>query len=112
MVHVHQHIFIIYLVVYEDLHCIFIFINEVIFLQGKKYARPDHPRPDPEVLKDVGQPPIKPNYEVEKFPQEFNLEPPKGKIYDKKPFKMELEAGKRYSWCTCGKSKNQVRIQL
>ncbi|XP_046741572.1 CDGSH iron-sulfur domain-containing protein 3, mitochondrial [Diprion similis] len=30
-----------------------------------------------------------------------------GKIYDKKPFKMRLEAGKHYHWCLCGKSKSQ-----
>ncbi|GJQ81957.1 hypothetical protein Trydic_g20422 [Trypoxylus dichotomus] len=30
-----------------------------------------------------------------------------GIIYDKKPFKTALEAGKRYSWCLCGRSKNQ-----
>ncbi|XP_055610710.1 CDGSH iron-sulfur domain-containing protein 3, mitochondrial [Uranotaenia lowii] len=30
-----------------------------------------------------------------------------GVIYDKKPFRIELEEGKRYSWCLCGKSKSQ-----
>ncbi|GLV38242.1 uncharacterized protein CBL_12890 [Carabus blaptoides fortunei] len=30
-----------------------------------------------------------------------------GSIYDKKPFRMTCEAGKKYSWCLCGKSKNQ-----
>ncbi|XP_018575777.1 CDGSH iron-sulfur domain-containing protein 3, mitochondrial [Anoplophora glabripennis] len=30
-----------------------------------------------------------------------------GAVYDKKPFKMTLEAGKRYSWCLCGRSKTQ-----
>ncbi|KRT83888.1 hypothetical protein AMK59_3235, partial [Oryctes borbonicus] len=30
-----------------------------------------------------------------------------GIIYDKKPFRMPLEAGKRYSWCLCGRSKKQ-----
>ncbi|CAH0548745.1 unnamed protein product [Brassicogethes aeneus] len=30
-----------------------------------------------------------------------------GQIYDKKPFKVALEAGKRYSWCLCGRSKSQ-----
>ncbi|XP_055628007.1 CDGSH iron-sulfur domain-containing protein 3, mitochondrial [Toxorhynchites rutilus septentrionalis] len=30
-----------------------------------------------------------------------------GMIYDKKPFKIELVEGKRYSWCLCGKSKSQ-----
>ncbi|XP_011255958.1 CDGSH iron-sulfur domain-containing protein 3, mitochondrial isoform X2 [Camponotus floridanus] len=30
-----------------------------------------------------------------------------GVIYDKKPFRMRLEAGKTYSWCLCGQSKSQ-----
>ncbi|XP_050072672.1 CDGSH iron-sulfur domain-containing protein 3, mitochondrial [Anopheles maculipalpis] len=30
-----------------------------------------------------------------------------GVVYDKKPFRMELEEGKRYSWCLCGRSKGQ-----
>ncbi|XP_012251748.2 CDGSH iron-sulfur domain-containing protein 3, mitochondrial [Athalia rosae] len=30
-----------------------------------------------------------------------------GVMYDKKPFKVRCEAGKRYSWCLCGKSRNQ-----
>ncbi|XP_060533325.1 CDGSH iron-sulfur domain-containing protein 3, mitochondrial [Cylas formicarius] len=30
-----------------------------------------------------------------------------GVVYDKKPFRMTLEAGKRYSWCLCGRSKKQ-----
>ncbi|XP_053664429.1 CDGSH iron-sulfur domain-containing protein 3, mitochondrial [Anopheles marshallii] len=30
-----------------------------------------------------------------------------GVIYDKKPFRMELQEGKRYSWCLCGRSKGQ-----
>ncbi|XP_064617288.1 CDGSH iron-sulfur domain-containing protein 3, mitochondrial-like [Liolophura sinensis] len=45
--------------------------------------------------------------ETPQYPQEYSLEPAKGKIYDKKPFKMTLTAGKKYSWCTCGTSKNQ-----
>ncbi|XP_063985588.1 uncharacterized protein LOC135166855 [Diachasmimorpha longicaudata] len=35
------------------------------------------------------------------------LQPEKGKIYDKKPFKLTIEAGKKYAWCTCGHSKGQ-----
>ncbi|XP_065350284.1 CDGSH iron-sulfur domain-containing protein 3, mitochondrial [Cloeon dipterum] len=31
----------------------------------------------------------------------------KGAIYDKRPFKFNLEANKKYAWCSCGKSKNQ-----
>lgn len=34
-------------------------------------------------------------------------QPSNGIIYDKKPFKMTLEAGKSYSWCLCGRSKSQ-----
>ncbi|XP_041974271.1 CDGSH iron-sulfur domain-containing protein 3, mitochondrial [Aricia agestis] len=30
-----------------------------------------------------------------------------GIIYDKKPFKVRLEAGKTYHWCLCGRSKSQ-----
>ncbi|KAL5007101.1 hypothetical protein ScPMuIL_015907 [Solemya velum] len=40
-------------------------------------------------------------------PGEYEVDPPKGKIFDKKPFKMELEAGKKYAWCTCGRSHRQ-----
>lgn len=39
--------------------------------------------------------------------QTAHLQPDNGSVYDKKPFKLRLEAGKRYSWCLCGKSKNQ-----
>ncbi|XP_015116653.1 CDGSH iron-sulfur domain-containing protein 3, mitochondrial [Diachasma alloeum] len=35
------------------------------------------------------------------------VQPDKGKIYDKKPFKIRIEAGKKYAWCTCGHSKGQ-----
>ncbi|KAG7176012.1 CDGSH iron-sulfur domain-containing protein 3, mitochondrial-like [Homarus americanus] len=31
----------------------------------------------------------------------------KGKIYDKKPFKITLKQGKKYLWCACGSSKSQ-----
>ncbi|XP_047493108.1 CDGSH iron-sulfur domain-containing protein 3, mitochondrial-like [Penaeus chinensis] len=31
----------------------------------------------------------------------------KGKIYDKKPFKITLKEGKKYLWCCCGNSKTQ-----
>ncbi|XP_019877226.1 CDGSH iron-sulfur domain-containing protein 3, mitochondrial [Aethina tumida] len=30
-----------------------------------------------------------------------------GAVYDKKPFRTTLEAGKKYSWCLCGRSKTQ-----
>lgn len=46
--------------------------------------------------------------ETPRFQNEFSPDgPPKGKIYDKKPFRITLQAGKRYSWCTCGHSKSQ-----
>ncbi|KAK3892641.1 hypothetical protein Pcinc_003530 [Petrolisthes cinctipes] len=31
----------------------------------------------------------------------------KGKIYDKKPFRLTLQPGKQYLWCACGHSKTQ-----
>nr|XP_022904979.1 CDGSH iron-sulfur domain-containing protein 3, mitochondrial-like [Onthophagus taurus]XP_022912209.1 CDGSH iron-sulfur domain-containing protein 3, mitochondrial-like [Onthophagus taurus] len=34
-------------------------------------------------------------------------QPENGIVYDKKPFKMRLETEKKYSWCLCGRSKNQ-----
>ncbi|XP_059054664.1 CDGSH iron-sulfur domain-containing protein 3, mitochondrial [Achroia grisella] len=30
-----------------------------------------------------------------------------GIVYDRKPFKLTLEAGKTYHWCLCGRSKSQ-----
>uniref|UniRef100_A0A023EEN4 Iron-binding zinc finger CDGSH type domain-containing protein n=1 Tax=Aedes albopictus TaxID=7160 RepID=A0A023EEN4_AEDAL len=41
------------------------------------------------------------NLTTSQFQQENGL------IYDKKPFKIELVEGKRYSWCLCGRSKTQ-----
>lgn len=38
--------------------------------------------------------------------------PPAPVIPSKKPFKVELVGGKRYSWCTCGHSKKQVKPPL
>uniref|UniRef100_A0A0A9YUN7 CDGSH iron-sulfur domain-containing protein 3, mitochondrial n=1 Tax=Lygus hesperus TaxID=30085 RepID=A0A0A9YUN7_LYGHE len=34
-------------------------------------------------------------------------QPDNGVIYDKKPFKIELDPEKTYNWCLCGQSKNQ-----
>ena len=31
----------------------------------------------------------------------------KGKIAEKSPIAVELEAGKTYAWCSCGESSNQ-----
>ncbi|XP_018798248.1 PREDICTED: CDGSH iron-sulfur domain-containing protein 3, mitochondrial [Bactrocera latifrons] len=39
--------------------------------------------------------------------QTSHLQPENGAIFDKKPFKIHLEANKIYSWCLCGKSKSQ-----
>ncbi|KAL8607975.1 hypothetical protein ACOMHN_005530 [Nucella lapillus] len=45
--------------------------------------------------------------EMPQFPNEFTMVVPKGKIYDKKPFRMELKAGVNYHWCACGTGKQQ-----
>lgn len=45
--------------------------------------------------------------ETPKFPNEYSPEPLMGKIYDKKPFRLELQADKNYFWCVCGTSKSQ-----
>ena len=68
--------------------------------------RGDTPPRDEEIVKLAAE--AKKHPEAETFQGEHNLERPKGKIYDKKPFKVFLEADKRYSWCTCGHSKKQV----
>lgn len=36
-----------------------------------------------------------------------HLQKENGVIFDKKPFKIHLDKEKKYSWCLCGKSKNQ-----
>jgi len=33
---------------------------------------------------------------------------PKGRVFDSKPVRVMLEAGKMYGWCTCGHSNKQV----
>lgn len=50
----------------------------------------------------------RPHPETPQFPDEYSTEPLKGKIYDKKPFRLELMANKNYFWCVCGTSKSQV----
>ena len=43
------------------------------------------------------------------YPGLYNGDPPPiGEMYDKKPFRMEVQAGKVYQWCSCGLSKTQV----
>lgn len=51
---------------------------------------------------------IRPHPELPLFPDEYSLDPPKGRIYEKFPFKFKVEKGKAYSFCTCGYSNNQV----
>nr|CAI5862807.1 unnamed protein product [Callosobruchus analis] len=36
-----------------------------------------------------------------------NKQSQNGVCYDKKPLKITLQAGKKYSWCLCGRSKTQ-----
>ena len=51
---------------------------------------------------------IKNHPESAVFPEEYSLDgPPKGRIYEKIPFKYTVEKGKVYSLCTCGYSNNQ-----
>jgi hypothetical protein len=52
---------------------------------------------------------IKNHPETPVFVNEYSLEgPPRGRVYDKIPFKFTVEKGKVYSLCTCGYSNNQV----
>lgn len=44
---------------------------------------------------------------VNVYGQYIEKQKTKGKIYDKKPFKLHLQAGKKYAWCSCGHSKSQ-----
>ena len=68
--------------------------------------RPDTPNPDAELHKMTTPPKV--SVEKPQFPTEFEATPPFGRIHDKLPFKLRLEAGKKYSWCSCGYSKHQV----
>ena len=71
------------------------------------FKRSDTPGPDPDVMKLTKQASRHPEQEV--YPGEYNVERPYPKTYyDKKPYKMLLEAGKLYSWCSCGLSKSMV----
>ncbi|XP_018335934.1 uncharacterized protein LOC108744580 [Agrilus planipennis] len=36
-----------------------------------------------------------------------HLQSENGVVYEKKPFKIKLEAGNNYFWCLCGRSKSQ-----
>jgi len=61
---------------------------------------------DPKIHPDWSKP--KPHLETPKFPGEYVVGewPPKGRVYWKLPFKVKLQAGRIYSWCSCGLSKN------
>jgi hypothetical protein len=49
--------------------------------------------------------------ETEVFPNEYSLEgPPRGRVYEKFPFKFRVEKGKTYTFCCCGYSNTQVNI--
>jgi len=50
-----------------------------------------------------------PHLETPTHPGEYvvGLWPPKGRVYWKLPFKVKLQAGRVYKWCTCGASKSQ-----
>jgi len=50
-----------------------------------------------------------PHPETPKFPGEYVVGewPPKGRIYWKLPFKVKLQEGRIYKWCSCGASKSQ-----
>lgn len=51
----------------------------------------------------------KPHPEMPKYPGEYVVGewPPKGRVYWKLPFKVKLQAGRIYKWCSCGASKTQ-----
>ncbi|XP_050302951.1 CDGSH iron-sulfur domain-containing protein 3, mitochondrial [Anthonomus grandis grandis] len=53
-------------------------------------------KPTPEIPKNKLEPLISAHTQQEN-----------GVVYDKKPFRMLLEAGKKYSWCLCGRSHKQ-----
>lgn len=72
-----------------------------------RFRRRDTPLPDAELAKKLIYDRRK-YMEREAFPGEFATELPYGRIYDKKPMKLYLEAGKQYQWCICGTSRGQV----
>lgn len=56
---------------------------------------------------------IKKHPETPIFPNEYSVDgPPKGRIYEKLPFKFTVEKNKVYSFCTCGYSNSQVSVFL
>ncbi|KAI0214435.1 hypothetical protein LSAT2_000467 [Lamellibrachia satsuma] len=71
------------------------------------FKYPDTPAPDKDLLWRTEDRRSLSHRESPTYPNEYEEEFPSGKIYDKKPFRMELKAGKKYSFCTCGYSKHQ-----
>ncbi|XP_020286901.1 CDGSH iron-sulfur domain-containing protein 3, mitochondrial [Pseudomyrmex gracilis] len=53
----------------------------------------------------TNEPPIPENPLREVFGA--SSQPKNGVIYDRKPFRIHLKAGKKYAWCLCGQSKSQ-----
>lgn len=53
-------------------------------------------------IPELNEPPLKKYYET-------YYQPLKGRVHDKKPFKLKCEKGKIYYWCVCGWSHDQVR---
>jgi hypothetical protein len=88
-----------------------VIISCIQFQVRSAFRRADTPAPVHDLSDKVLR--IKKEYmERESFPGEFALSPTLGKFYDKKPFPIHLEAGRQYSWCSCGHSKSQVPNQF
>ncbi|KAI8789299.1 CDGSH iron-sulfur domain-containing protein 3, mitochondrial-like [Biomphalaria glabrata] len=60
---------------------------------------------DPKVAEMLKKP--HPETITKHHPDLLSPEPVKGKIFEKLPIRLELEAGKKYTFCTCGYSKTQ-----
>ncbi|RUS83280.1 hypothetical protein EGW08_008960 [Elysia chlorotica] len=76
----------------------------------QRYAEKDEPTlgddpNDPEFIKYSQKP--HPETLTRHHPDMIANQPVKGKIFEKLPFRIFLEAGKSYFFCTCGYSKNQ-----
>ncbi|XP_035207367.1 CDGSH iron-sulfur domain-containing protein 3, mitochondrial-like isoform X1 [Stegodyphus dumicola] len=57
-------------------------------------------RADVSDIPELNEPPLKKFYEA-------YYQPDKGRVHDKKPFKIKCEKGKLYYWCICGWSHDQ-----
>ncbi|XP_033225284.1 CDGSH iron-sulfur domain-containing protein 3, mitochondrial [Belonocnema kinseyi] len=71
-------------------------LNQLALWKQRYIARYSTKTEEPEIPKN----PLKEVFSA-------NMQKGNGVIYDKKPFRMNLVAGKNYSWCLCGQSKNQ-----